>query len=73
MTIAKPGPGFGKSTFLTPQGDSPSRGELVVSPDGKFAAFTKPIPAFDKAGKRLQTYTGADFLQIFVIDLPNVP
>jgi hypothetical protein len=65
-TCAKPGPGFGKSKFLTPQGDVPPRGELVVSPDGHTLAYTKPMPSTDANGKRLQTYAGLDFQQIFI-------
>ena len=73
MTCVAPGPNFGKSTFLTAQGDTPARSDLVLSPDGKQAAFTKPVPTFDATGKRVKTYAGADFAQIFVMDVGSYP
>ncbi|MCX5757579.1 MAG: DUF3748 domain-containing protein [Candidatus Hydrogenedentes bacterium] len=66
-TCVKPGPEFSKTVFLTPHGDTPPRGELVVSPDGRMLAFTKPIPTKDESGARKTAYNGADCQQIFVV------
>jgi len=70
-TCVKPGPHFGKSAFITPQGDEPPRGELVISIDGKTVAFTKPMPTLDAEGKPAKSYNGSDYLQIFVMDFPD--
>jgi len=70
-TCVKPGPDFGKSVLITPQGDKPPRGELVLSLDGKTVAFTKPMPTLDAKGKPAKTYAGSDYLQIFVMDFPD--
>lgn len=67
-TFAVPGPQFGKTVFLTPHDDTPARGDLVVSLDGKRLAFTKPVPTVDENGKRVTNYLDADLTQIFVID-----
>jgi hypothetical protein len=67
-TRTRQGAGFGRSVFLTPQGDAPPRNDLVVSPDGRMVAYTKPVPTLDAQGKRAVTYGGNDFVQIFVVD-----
>ncbi|HOT50370.1 MAG TPA: hypothetical protein PLI07_05295, partial [Candidatus Hydrogenedentes bacterium] len=58
----------GKTRFLTPRGDGPPRIELVVSPDGRRLAYTKPVPTKDESGARKTAYNGADCQQIFIID-----
>lgn len=70
VTCVKPGPLFGKSIFLTPQGDG-ERLYLVWSPSGHVLAYNKYIPLFDEDGTRLHTYNGRDFLQIFTINFPD--
>ncbi len=70
-TCVKPGPHFGASVFLTPQGDSPARFAPVCSPDGKHLAFNKTAPTFDARGNRATTYNGQDFAQIFLVDFPD--
>ncbi|HPC17779.1 MAG TPA: DUF3748 domain-containing protein [Candidatus Hydrogenedentes bacterium] len=67
-TCVKPGRRFGKTRFLTPRGDGPPRIELVVSPDGRRLAYTKPVPTKDESGARKTAYNGADCQQIFIID-----
>lgn len=67
----KPGADFGKTVFLTPQGDGPARGNLVVSPDGKLLAYVKAVPTNDKNGKPVKTYSNADPTQIFVLPFPD--
>jgi hypothetical protein len=71
VTCVKPGREFGKTVFLTPQGDEPERFNLVWSPDGRLLAFNKRVPATNENGKRVYTYDGQDFLQIFLIDFPD--
>jgi len=68
VTCAKPGPEFGKTTFITEQGDKPARMDLVISLDGKQIAFTKQVPTKDAGGNIKKTYNGQDFAQIFVMD-----
>lgn len=70
-TCVKPGPRFGRTVFLTPQGDGPAREELVVSPDGRLVAFTKRVPTFDAANERVYAYDGKDFRQVFVVQCPD--
>jgi hypothetical protein len=41
---------------------------LVWSPEGKWLAFDRPTPTFDKNGQHLQTYNGLDFSQIFLVE-----
>ena len=67
----KPGPQFGQSAFLTPQGDEPERENLVWSPDGKILAFGKQLPTFDADGNHVYTYKGEDLKQIFIVDFPD--
>jgi hypothetical protein len=64
------GEGFGKSVLLTPDDDTP-RIDLVVSLDGKTLAYTKQVPTLGADGKPAKTYTGADFSQIFVLDIAD--
>lgn len=71
VTCVKPGPGFGKTMFLTAQGDEPERINLVWSPDGKLLAFNKRVPTTDENGKRAYAYDEQDFLQIFLVDYPD--
>ncbi|MBI4556264.1 MAG: DUF3748 domain-containing protein [Candidatus Hydrogenedentes bacterium] len=71
VTCVKPGPKLGHTVFLTPHGDSPERGELVWSPDGKMLAYTKAIPTKDESGKRVSTYNGNDMTQVFVVEFPD--
>lgn len=63
------GPDFGKTIFLTPQGDGADRHAPVISPDGKRIAYNKRIATFDTQGHVLKNYAGEDFVQIFVIDV----
>lgn len=78
-TVSQPGDAnFGKSTFLTPEGDaSPDkgnvtgqRGHLVLSQDGKLLAYGKYVETKDAAGKVVKNYDGQDFMQIFVLEVP---
>ena len=68
-TWALPGEKFGKSRFLTPEGDKPVRNDLVLSPDGKQLAFSKEIPTRDGQGKVVKTFDGKDLVQIFIVDV----
>jgi len=70
-TCVQPGPLFGRSVFLTPQGDSPERFALVCSLDGARLAFNKTVPTLDAQGHPAKTYNGGDFAQIFVLDFPD--
>ena len=72
LTRAKPGENFGRSIFLTKQGDGGLRQQLVISPDGKRVAYTRPMPTTNKDGERTRAYNGSDFKQIFILDLPNL-
>lgn len=67
-TCAIPGAKFGETVFLTPQGDTPARYDLVLSLDGKQLAFTKQMPTKDATGNPKKNYAGLDFAQIFVMD-----
>jgi hypothetical protein len=71
VTCVKPGDDFGKSVFLTAQGDGPERIDLVWSPDGSTLAFGKEAPTKDEDGKPYKTYAGEDPTQIFVCDFPD--
>ena len=71
VTCVKPGPLFGRTVFLTPQGDSPKRESLVWSPNGKILAFNKTLPTFDADGKRARNYKGEDLEQIFIVEFPD--
>ncbi len=68
-TCVMPGPRFGQSVFLTSQGDTPPRYALVVSPDGRRLAYNKAVAAKDADGKLCTNYAGADFSQIFLLDI----
>ncbi|HOD51357.1 MAG TPA: DUF3748 domain-containing protein [Candidatus Hydrogenedentes bacterium] len=70
ITCVRPGPAFGKSTFLTPQGDA-QRIDLVWSPNGALLAFTKAVPTTDKNGNPAKSYDGSDFSQVFTIEFPD--
>lgn len=72
VTCIAPGPQFGKSVFLTPQGDEPERQNLVWSWDGKLMAYTKNVPTPDGEGGIAKTYDGKDMSQIFAIDCPDL-
>lgn len=63
----KPGDKFSETRYLTAQ-DGQQRIDVVVSQDGKTIAYTKPTPYTDKDGKRVTTYDGKDFQQIYVIE-----
>lgn len=71
VTCVKPGDDFGKSVFLTAQGDGPERIDLVWSPDGSTLAFGKEAPTTGEDGKAYKTYAGEDPVQIFVCDFPD--
>jgi hypothetical protein len=62
---------FGKSVFLTPYGDGENRHAPVIAPDGKKIAYNCPVETFDKTGKLVKNYAGENFIQIFMIDLPE--
>lgn len=70
VTCVKPGPDFGKFTFLTPQGDT-ERIDLVWSPDGNVLAYGKEVPTKDADGKPFTTYAGKDPVQVFVCNFPD--
>lgn len=63
VICVRKGPDFGKTVFLTSQGGSPNRSNLVWSHDGATLAYNKPVPD-PKGGKN---YNGTDFLQIFTV------
>ena len=65
-TRVQAGPDFGRSVFLTPEGDGPAREHLVISPDGKLVAYGRARPTKDNGGKAFKAYNGSDPLQIFV-------
>jgi hypothetical protein len=67
-TCVKPGADFGKTKWLTPQGDSPLRYALVWSPDGKTLAYNKDVPTTGPDGTIVKTYAGGDCAQIFMVD-----
>jgi Tol biopolymer transport system component len=70
-TCVQPGAAFGRSVFLTPQGDGPSRGQLVMSRDGKLLAYGRALPTKDDSGKPFKTYKGSDPMQVFVLPCPG--
>ena len=70
-TCVKRGRRFGKSVFLTPQGDGAARAQLVLSPDGKLLAYDKAVPTNDEQGKPVKTFAGLDPSQIFVLSFPD--
>lgn len=70
VTCVVPGPRFGESVFLTPQGDTP-RTELVWSQDASLLAYVKPVPTYDAQGALVKTYAGKDCQQIFVLPFPD--
>jgi hypothetical protein len=70
-TRVQPGPGFGRSVFLTPQGEGLAREQLVLSLDGKLLAYGRAVPTKDSSGRPFKTYNGSDPLQIFVLPCPG--
>jgi hypothetical protein len=70
-TCVKPGPDFGKSVFLTPEGDLSERIDPVLSPDGKVVAYGRVMPTQDVTGRIVKNYKGLDFVQLFVVDFPD--
>lgn len=70
-TCVQPGPLFGRSVFLTPQGDSPERIKLTSSQDGTLLAFNKPVPTKDADGNLVKAFDGTDILQIFLVAFPD--
>jgi hypothetical protein len=71
ITTVQPGTDFGKTTFLTPQGDSPERLNLVWSHDGTLLAYNKRIPTQDAAGNPAKAFDGSHLMQIFLLDYPD--
>ena len=71
VTRVDAGPDFGKTAFLTPNGDTPERLNLVWSHDGRTLAFNKRVPTLDPHGNPTKDAEGLDFLQIFVVDYPD--
>ena len=71
VTCVKAGPDFGKTIFLTPQGDEPARTNLVWSHDGRLLAYNKRVPTHDSEGNIVKTRDGKDLLQIFLIAFPE--
>ena len=63
----KPGPKFGKTVFLTQQGDGLPRNQLAMSPDGTLLAYNRAVPTRNEQGKAVKTYSGLDPTQIFVL------
>lgn len=70
-TCVKPGALFGRSMFLTSQGDEPDRIKLTSSQDGTMLAFDKPVPTKDGQGKLVKAFDGSDILQIFTLPFPD--
>lgn len=71
VTCVAPGSRFGKSVFLTPQGDT-ERSGLVWSPDGSVLAYTRAVETLDGDGKPIRSYKDKDFSQIFTVAFPDV-
>jgi hypothetical protein len=67
----KPGSLFGRSVFLTPQGDSPDRIKLTSSQDGTMLAFNKAVPTKNAEGQLVKAFDGTDILQIFTLPFPD--
>lgn len=67
---AQPGPKFGETVLLTPE-DGVLRKNLVLSPDGRRLALNKAVPTLGADGKPAKDYAGRDFLQIFLLDVPD--
>jgi hypothetical protein len=63
----KPGSDFGKTVFLTPQGDGAPRDQLVLSPDGARLAYNRIVETRDNSGKIVKNYRGQDLCQIFLL------
>jgi hypothetical protein len=72
VTGVKPGPLFGKTTWLTRHGSGvpPAEG-LVWSHDGRLLAFNRHVPTADAAGNQVKDAAGKDFRQIFVVAFPE--
>jgi hypothetical protein len=77
VTSVGAGPLFGNSAFLTPHGNVADsvrktnvRDALVWSHDGRAIAYNKRVPTADESGTRAFDWTGADFAQIFLVELP---
>ncbi len=70
-TCVKEGPTFGRSVFLTPQGDGPERIKLTSSQDGTMLAFNRPVPTKGEDGTIAKAFDGTDILQIFVLPFPD--
>ena len=73
MTCVQEGPSFGKSVFLTPKGDGKDRHAPVFSPDGRSIAYNCSKETFDQEGRCVKNYAGKDFVQIFMLELPQSP
>lgn len=72
VTCVRPGPLFGKTTWLTRHGaGTPPAEALVWSPNGKLLAFNRRVPTVDGNGKPAKDATGKDFKQIFLVDFPD--
>jgi len=66
-SCVKGGVNFGKSTFLTAQGDGTPRDQLVISKDGSLLAYNRSVTTEGEKGKLVKTYNGHDPTQIFVL------
>jgi Protein of unknown function (DUF3748)/WD40-like Beta Propeller Repeat len=71
VACVKAGTNFGKTVFLTPQGDAPDRRNLVWSHDGKTLAFNKRVPTRDSDGNAVKTCDGQDLQQVFLVDFAD--
>lgn len=71
VTCVEPGPRFGETVFLTPQGDGVERINLVWSPDGSMLAYNRAVATEDESGVVVKAYDGSDLLQIFVVGFPD--
>lgn len=71
VTCILDGPHFGKSLFLTPYGDGVDRHAPVLSWDGRKLAYNRPVETTDANGNIVKNYAGQDFIQIFLLDLPE--
>lgn len=73
VTSVREGDTFGKSVFITSKGDGKDRHAPVIAPDGKKIAYNCPVETTDKAGHVCKNYAGLNFIQIFMMALPQSP
>jgi hypothetical protein len=72
VVCVKPGPLFGKTTWLTRHGqDAPPAEALVWSHNGKLLAFNRRVPTTGDGGRLVKDAMGQDFRQIFLVPFPD--